>query len=151
MNEDLYSDCYSNGYAFFDYVLDLPSGESTIVVTQPLKLGTNSLYKPTIYVGQILSPAQMDSLSFSATTDQFLIDCTVPLNNNSYSGKAVESFKLAFCAEKTPNPVADNVKRVYPPWLIAVEIILCVFIIASLIFLVVSFIINKKSYNEKNK
>ena len=116
---DLLDECMMHTYAFLDYSLSLPIGDSTIVVNQPMAVGLNSLYSPNVYVGKIFSPAQSAPLLFSVNTEQYVVDSTLALNNNSYSGDAVEAVTIAFCSVKAPDLVNPPTTR-WEPWRIAV-------------------------------
>jgi len=148
--DSLFDDCSRRSYAFLDYLLELPSGESTIVVEQSMVFGLNSQFDPRVYVGKIYSPTQSAPLSFSVSTEQYVVDSTLALKNNSYNGDAVEAVTLAFCAVKDPvrvNGSASSSWR-FPPWLIAVEVILGVIVVGLVTFMIVSFIKRKKASKE---
>ena len=149
VSEDrLLDDCTSLSYAFLDFSLELPMGESTIVVEQPMAVGLNSHYDPRVYVGKIFSPAQSAPLSFSVATEQYVVDSTLSLNNNSYSGNAVETVTIAFCAVKDP-ALVNPPTVAWEPWRIAVLCVACVLGLASIIWLIVGLVTWKKS-SKKN-
>ncbi len=145
--DTLFNDCSRHSYAFLDYSLELPSGESTIVVEQPMAVGLNSQFEPRVYVGKIYSPAQSAPLSFSVATEQYVLESTLALKNNSYNGDAVEAVTIAFCAVKDPSLVngSDDPSWRFPPWLIAVEVILGVIVVGLVTFMIVAFVKSKKS------
>lgn len=136
---ELLNSCFGNGYAFLIYYVTLPTGTSTISVSQPMTFGINSQLKPTVYVGKILAPAQSAPLSFSVTTNQFVVDSTLALNNNSYSGDAVEAVTIAFCTVKAPTLV-NSPTVAWEPWRIAVVSLCGVLGIAAIVFLIVALI-----------
>lgn len=142
--DSLFDDCSMHSYAFFDYSLELPSGESTIVIEQPMAVGLNSQFNPRVYVGKIYAPAQSVPLSFSVVTEQYVVESTLALKNNSYNGDAVEAVTIAFCAVKAPNPVNGSTWH-FPPWLIAVEVILGVIVVGLVTYMIVSFVKWKKA------
>lgn len=148
--DTLFDDCSRQSYAFLDYSLELPSGESTIVIEQPMAVGLNSQFDPRVYVGKIYSPAQSAPLSFSVVTEQYVVDSTLTLKNNSYNGDAVEAVTIAFCAVKAPNPVNGSTWH-FPPWLIAVEVILGVIFVGLVTLMIVSLIKWKKASKENKK
>lgn len=130
---DLFLDsCNLFTYAFIDYSLLLPTGESTIVVEQPMALGLNSLYKPYVYVGKIYSPAQNAPLEFSVDSEQYVIESTIPLKNKKYNGDATESITICFCEAKEPSPVNGSTTTPWEPWRIAVVTIGCVIGVAGI-------------------
>ena len=137
--DSLYNDCSRHSYAFFDYSLEIPSGESTIVVEQSMAVGLNSQFNPRVYVGKFYSPAQSAPLSFSVVTEQYVVDSTLTLKNNSYNGDAVEAVTIAFCAVKDPSLVNGSTWH-FPPWLIAVEVILGVIVVGLVTFMIVYFV-----------
>lgn len=141
-------DCEMRSYAYLDYSLSLPLGESTIIVEQSMAVGRNSLYEPTVYVGKILSPAQTAPLSFSVNTEQYVVDSTLSLNNNSYKGEAVEAVTIAFCAVKDPTLV-NSPTVAWEPWRIAVLSVGCVLGAVGIVWLIVVLIKMKKSHKEK--
>ena len=141
-------ECGLMSYAFLDYSLALPVGESTIVIEQPMAVGLNSLYEPKVYVGNIFSPAQTAPLSFSVDTEQYVVDSTLALNNNSYSGNAVEAVTIAFCAVKSPNLV-NPPSVVWEPWRIAVVSVCGVVGVAAVIILVITTVQYIKSRKHK--
>ena len=145
--DSLFDDCSRRSYVFLDYSLELPSGESTIVVEQPMTVGLNSLYNPRVYVGKIYSPAQTVPLSFSVVTEQYVVDSTLSLKNNSYNGDAVEAVTIAFCAVKDPTLVngSNNSNGRFPPWLIAVEVVVGVIAVSLAAVSIWSFVKWKKS------
>lgn len=141
--DTIINDCSRHSYVFQDYTLELPFGESTIVVEQPMTVGINSQFEPRVYVGKIYSPVQSAPLSFSVATEQYVVDSTLSLKNNSYNGDAVEAVTIAFCAVKDPTLVNAPSWR-FPPWLIAVEVILGVIFVSLVTFMIVSFVKSKK-------
>lgn len=141
-------DCEMRSYAYLDYSLSLPLGESTIIVEQSMAVGRNSLYEPTVYVGKILSPAQTAPLSFSVNTEQYVVDSTLSLNNNSYKGEAVEAVTIAFCTVKDPTLV-NSPTVAWEPWRIAVLSVGCVLGAVGIVWLIVVLIKMKKSHKEK--
>ena len=60
--DSLFNDCSRHSYAYLDYSLELPSGESTIVIEQPMTVGLNSQFDPRVYVGKIYAPAQSQGI-----------------------------------------------------------------------------------------
>lgn len=151
VSEDrLLDDCAKLSYAFWDYSLELPSGESTIVIEQPLSLGLNSHYDPKVYVGKIFSPAQSAPLSFSVATEQFVVDCTLSLNNKAYNGDAVEAVTIAFCAVKDPTLV-NSPTVAWEPWRIAVLSVSCVLGVAAIVWLIILFVKTKKPPKENKE
>ena len=149
-NDSLFDDCSMFSYAFIDYALELPSGESTIVIEQPMAVGLNSQFDPRVYVGKIYAPAQSAPLSFSVVTEQFVVDSTLTLKDNTYNGDAVEAVTIAFCAVKAPNPVNGSTTH-FPPWLIAVEVILGVIAVGLIALSIFSFVKWKKASKEEKK
>ena len=119
--DTLFDDCSRRSYVFFDYSLDLPSGESTIVIEQPMAVGLNSQFDPRVYVGKV-----------------------------SYNGDAVEAVTIAFCAVKAPDPVNGSTWH-FPPWLIAVEVILGVIAVGLAALSIYSFIRWRKASKEDKK
>lgn len=132
-------------YGFLDYTLQLPVGESTIVVEQPMAVGLNSLYSPRVYVGKIYAPAQTAPYSLSVNTEQYVVDSTLQLKNNAYSGNAAESITIAFCEVQKPNLVNGVVSTKWEPWRIAVVSIGCVIGLASIISFVILIVKYKQS------
>lgn len=148
-SDDLFLDSVSLfTYGFLDYTLSLPVGESTIVVEQAMAVGLNSQFDPKVYVGKIYSPAQSAPLSFSVVTEQYVVDSTLKLKNNTYNGDAVETLTIAFCAVKNPSSVNGS-GLYFPPWLIAVEVILGVIVVGLVTFMIVYFVRWKKSSKGK--
>lgn len=146
VSEDLFLDeCSRFSYAFWDYSFELPTGESTIVVEQPMAVGLNSLYDPRVYVGKIFSPAQSAPLSFSVATEQYVVDSTLTLNNNSYSGNAVEAVTIAFCAVNDP-ALVNSPTVAWEPWRIAVLSFGCVLGAVGIVWLVIVLVKMKKSH-----
>lgn len=141
-------ECAMHSYAFLDYSLALPVGESTIVVEQPMKVGLNSRYNPRVYVGKIFSPAQAAPLSFSVDTEQYVVDSTLALNNNFYSGDAVEAVTIAFCSVKAPDLVNPPTVA-WEPWKIAVVSVCSVIGVAAVIFLIITTVQFIKSRKHK--
>ena len=141
-------ECGLMSYAFLDYSLALPVGESTIVIEQPMAVGLNSLYEPRVYVGKIFSPAQTAPLSFSVDTEQYVVDSTLALNSNSYSGDAVEAVTIAFCAVESPNLV-NPPSVAWEPWRIAVVSVCGVVGVAAVIILVITTVQYIKSRKHK--
>ena len=134
ISDDLFLDSVSlSTYGFLDYTLSLPMGESTIVVEQPMAVGLNSLFTPRVYVGKIYAPAQTAPLSFSVTTEQFVVDSTLTLKNNAYSGDASESITIAFCEVQNPDLVNDAAPVKWEPWRIAVVSVCGVIGLASIV------------------
>ncbi len=148
--DTLFDDCSRRSYVFFDYSLDLPSGESTIVIEQPMAVGLNSQFDPRVYVGKVYAPPQSAPLSFSVVTEQYVVDSTLALKNNSYNGDAVEAVTIAFCAVKAPDPVNGSTWH-FPPWLIAVEVILGVIAVGLAALSIYSFIRWRKASKEDKK
>ena len=108
----------------------------------------NSLYEPRVYVGKIFSPAQTAPLSFSVDTEQYVVDSTLALNNNSYSGDAVEAVTIAFCAVESPNLV-NPPSVAWEPWRIAVVSVCGVVGVAAVIILVITTVQYIKSRKHK--
>ena len=146
--DSLYNDCSRQSYAFLDYSLELPTGESTIVIEQPMTVGLNSQFDPRVYVGKIYAPAQSAPLSFSVVTEQYVVDSTLALNNNSYNGDAVEAFTIAFCAVKEP-ALVNYPTEAWEPWRIALLSVGCVIGLGGIIFFIVNLVLWKKSSKVK--
>ena len=146
--DSLFNDCSRHSYAYLDYSLELPSGESTIVIEQPMTVGLNSQFDPRVYVGKIYAPAQSAPLSFSVVTEQYVIDSTLALNNNSYNGDAVEAFTIAFCAVKEP-ALVNYPTEAWEPWRIALLSVGCVIGLGGIIFFIVNLVLWKKSSKVK--
>lgn len=150
ISDDLFLDSVSlSTYGFLDYTLPLPVGESTIVVEQPMAVGLNSLFTPRVYVGKIYAPAQTAPLSFSVTTEQFVVDSTLTLKNNAYSGDASESITIAFCEVQTPDLVNDAAPVKWEPWRIAVVSVCGVIGLASIVTFLVFVVPWKKIKRRK--
>ena len=151
LSDDLFLDSVSMfTYGFLDYSLSLPVGESTIVVEQPMTVGLNSLFNPRVYVGKIYSPAQTAPFSFSITTEQFVVDSTLTLNNNAYSGDAAESITIAFCEVQNPDLVNGATQVKWEPWRIAVVSVCGVIGLASIVAFLVFVVPWKKIIRRKN-
>lgn len=150
LSDDLFLDSVSMfTYGFLDYTLPLPVGESTIVVEQPMAVGLNSLFTPRVYVGKIYAPAQTAPLSFSVTTEQFVVDSTLTLKNNAYSGDASESITIAFCDVQNPNTVNGAAPAEWEPWRIAVVSVCGVIGLASIVTFLVFVVPWKKIKRRK--
>lgn len=152
MLDDLFLDsCSMFTYAFLDFNLALPIGESTIVVEQPMAVGLNSLYNPRVYVGKIYSPAQTAPFSFSVNTEQFVVDSTLELKNNSYSGYVAESITIAFCEVQNPDLVNGATPVEWEPWRIALLCVACVLGLAGIVVFMIFIVPWKKIKRGKTR
>lgn len=143
--DNFLNSCYLRSYAFLDYSLLLPSGESTIIIEQPMAVGLNSLFNPKVYVGKIYAPEQTAPFSFSIETEQYVVDSTLSLNNNCYAGLAKESITIAFCEVKNPTPINGSNSVQWAPWRITVVSVCGVIGIAAFVVLIVSLVQLKKT------
>lgn len=151
LSDDLFLDSVSMfTYGFLDYTLSLPVGESTVVVEQPMTVGLNSQFNPKVYVGKIYSPAQTAPLSFFVTTEQFVVDSTLTLKNNAYSGDAAESITIVFCEVQNPDLVNGAAPVRWEPWRIAVVSVCGVIGLASIVAFLVFVVPWKKIIRRKN-
>lgn len=136
ISDDLFLDSVSLfTYGFLDYSLSLPVGESTIVVEQPMALGLNSLYTPSVYVGKIYAPAQNVPFNFTVATEEYVLESTLALQNNAYRGESAESITIAFCSVSKPTArdYGSNQPKL-PTWAIVVISICGVVVIACVIY-----------------
>ncbi len=151
LSDDLFLDSVSLfTYGFLDYTLSLPVGESTIVVEQPMAVGLNSLYSPRVYVGKIFAPAQTAPYSLSVNTEQYVVDSTVQLKNNAYSGDAAESITIAFCEVQKPDLVNGAAPVEWEPWRIALLCVAGVIGLAGIVVFLVFIVPWKKMKGRKN-
>lgn len=150
-SDDLFLDsCSMFTYGFLDYTLPLPVGESTIVVEQPMAVGLNSLFNPRVYVGKIYAPAQTAPYSFSVNTEQYVVDSTLTLKNNAYSGDAAESITIAFCEVQKPDQVNGATPVEWEPWRIALLCVGCVIGLAGIVVFMV-FVVPWNKLKKGNK
>lgn len=151
ISDDLFLDSVSLfTYGFLDYSLTLPVGESTIIVEQPMAVGLNSLYSPRVYVGKIYAPAQTAPYSLSISTEQYVVDSTVKLKNNAYSGDATESITIAFCEVQKPDLVNGAAPVEWEPWRIALLCVAGVIGLAGIVVFLVFIVPWKKIKRRKN-
>lgn len=151
MSDDLFLDSVSlYTYGFLDYTLPLSVGESTIVVEQPMAVGLNSQFNPRVYVGKIYAPAQTAPYSFSVNTEQYVVDSTLNLKNNAYSGNAAESITIAFCEVQKPDLVNGAAPVEWEPWRIAVVSVCGVIGLAGIVVFLVFIVPWKKIKGRKN-
>lgn len=101
-DSDLYNACCSASYIFLDYSAELPTGNSIITISQPIQLGFNTLFKPTVRVAKILSPTTSVPTEFCVDSDYYVVYCDLPLSNNSYSGNNAEDISVSLCSVKNP-------------------------------------------------
>lgn len=101
-DHDLYNACFSASYIYLDYSAELPTGNSTITISQPVRLGFNTLFKPTVRVAKILSPTISAPTEFSIDSDFYIVYSDLTLSNNSYSGNNVEDISVSLCSVKNP-------------------------------------------------
>lgn len=101
-DHDLYNACFSASYIFLDYSAELPTGNSTITISQPIRLGFNTLFEPTVRVARILSPSTSVPTEFDVDSDFYVVYCDLPLSNNSYGGNNTEDITVSLCSVKNP-------------------------------------------------
>ena len=115
-----------------------------------MAVGLNSQFNPRVYVGKVYAPAQSAPLSFSVVTEQYVVDSTLALKNNSYNGDAGAAVTSACCAVKAPDPFNGSTWH-FPPWIIAVEVILGVIAVGLAALSIYSFIRWRKASKEDKK
>lgn len=151
ISDDLFLDSVSQfTYGFLDYTLPLPVGESTIVVEQPMAVGLNSQFNPRVYVGKIYAPAQTAPYSFSVNTEQYVVDSTLKLKNNAYSGDATETITIAFCEVQKPDLVNGAAPVEWEPWRIALLCVAGVIGLAGIVVFLVFIVPWNKIKGRKN-
>ena len=91
---------------YLDYSVELPAGNSTITISQPVRLGFNTIFEPAVRVARILSPTVSSPTEFTIDSDYYIVYCDLPLSNTSYSGNNVEDISISLCSVK--NPKASN-------------------------------------------
>lgn len=150
LSDDLFLDsCSMFTYAFLDFILSIPTGESTIVVEQPMTVGLNSQFNPRVYVGKIYAPAQTAPYSFSVNTEQYVVDSTLKLKNNAYSGDAAKSITIAFCEVQKPDLVNGSAPVEWEPWRIALLCVAGVIGLAGIVIFMVFIVPWKKLKKRK--
>ena len=151
LSDDLFLEsCSMFTYAFLDFNLSLPTGESTIVVEQPMAVGLNSLFKPSVYVGKVYAPAQTAPYSFSVNTEEYVVDSTLELKNNTYGGDAAETITIAFCEVQKPDLVNGVAPTEWEPWRIALLCVAGVIGLAGIVGLLVFIVPWKKIKRRKS-
>lgn len=137
-DHDFYNVCFSASYIFLDYSAELPTGNSTITISQPVRLGFNNLFKPTVRVAKILSPTISAPTEFSIDSDFYVVYSDLALSNNSYSGNSVEDISVSLCSVKSPK-TADAGQPLSTTQIIILSVG-CVVIAISLIIFVVNLV-----------
>lgn len=140
----LWDSCFRVGYAYQHLTLEVAAGDSTLSVSQPMNIGYNYAFTPLVYVVKILSPRSTAPLSFKVTTEEYVLESTIALTNNAYSGESAESITIALCSVQKPTP-KDAPTNKLQPWQIAVCAVCGVVGVAAIAAMVVCIVKWKKS------
>lgn len=134
-------------YAFVLMKVELPIGNSQIVVNSDVYALVNALYNPYIYIVRIVSPYPQ-TLEYSlkiipSKKLPFLLEQNIGFENFSYtSNKQIDDGYYIMSADKTPNYMLDNNQQAKDKtWILYLGLsISCLFLLGTTIF----FIINRK-------
>ena len=132
-----------SAYAFVLMKVELPIGNSQIVVNSGVYVLVNALYNPYIYIVRTVSPyPQATAYSLTIIPSEnlpYVLEQNIGLKDFSYtSNKQIDDGYYIMSADKTPNYMLDNNRQAEDKtWILYLGLgISCLLLLGTTIFLI---------------